>query len=64
MLSEEALNKVIECCEWRKVLYGVPICSGECGPCEKIIEAGKCSTLIDIFRETSEKKGDEVNAAN
>ena len=47
--EEEYLNKMIKECSWRKDLGGTPICKGECGPCERIIELGRCGTLIDYF---------------
>ena len=45
-------TKAIKSCHWRKDLGGVSICSGECLPCERAIERGKCDTLIKLFRKT------------
>ena len=48
-------TKAIKHCHWRKDLGGVPICSGECLPCESAIERGKCDTLIKLFRKTQKE---------
>lgn len=45
-------TEAIKHCHWRKDLGGVPICSGECLPCERAIERGTCDTLIKLFRKT------------
>ena len=53
----DILNNLIETCEWRNDTIGVPVCTAEIAPCEKIIESGKChiasqiSTSIDHYAD-------------
>lgn len=46
---EKLIDKIIEKCEWRKDFCGVDICNGECAPCKRVIESGKCPTLTELF---------------
>ena len=45
------IENVIENCMWRKDMYGISICKGELAPCIKVIDAGKCDTLKEYFKE-------------
>lgn len=46
----EIFNNLIETCEWRNNTIGIPVCTAEIAPCEKIIEDGKCPILIKYFK--------------
>lgn len=48
------LEQAIKECPWRKDMAGVDICAGECLPCSRIIETGKCDTLIQLFKSKND----------
>lgn len=53
-MTQEEIDKAISNCYWLSQNRGqgnlIPdICSGECLPCQKVIESGKCETLIELF---------------
>ena len=49
--EEEYMNKLIKECIWRKDIGdGIIICKGLCGPCQRIIDTGKCDTMIEYFK--------------
>lgn len=55
-------TEAIKSCHWRKDLGGVPVCFGECLPCERAIERGTCDTLNKLFRE-NQKEGTKDGTA-
>lgn len=56
--SQEDIDKAIRDCFWRKDMYGVDICAGNCAPCQVEIERGRCDALRKLFAEV-QKKGEE-----
>lgn len=48
---EEPYERLIEKCKWRKDLAGIYVCIGECLPCDKTIEIGRCDVLLEYFRK-------------
>ena len=55
-IKQEDIDNAIKECYWRKDVGGVSVCGGMLTPCVRIIESGKCDTLIDFF---SRKDGEE-----
>ena len=56
MITEDMIQEAINKCEWKKTVYDVDICRGMAGPCLKVIDDGKCDTLIELFKaERSEE---------
>lgn len=48
-LTKEAVLKAVKECYWRNDSMGVPICSGECLPCEKVIFRGSCEAIRELI---------------
>ena len=53
-MTQEQIDEAIKNCRWLSQNRGLgnqipDICSGECLPCAKVIESGKCETLIELF---------------
>lgn len=52
-ITQEQINDAIKGCMWlsdnRKIGMIEGICTGECEPCSRIIEKGKCPTLRTLF---------------
>lgn len=56
-MTEKELNEAIQTCHWRQIFDGIAICRGDCAPCSRLIEQGKCDTLKQIFvKEPFEKE--------
>ena len=55
-MTQEDINKAIKKCKWRDTKMGevFAICRGMCTPCLRVIDSGKCDTLIELFKK--EKK--------
>lgn len=51
LFDEKEVNKRINECSFRKMAYDIPICKGECEPCSRVIDSGKCDTIIEYFNE-------------
>lgn len=49
-ITQEAIDRAIKECYWRKDIGGVSVCSGMLAPCSRIIENGQCDTLISLYR--------------
>ena len=53
-LTQEQINKAIQECKWLSQNDGerlIPdMCKGYCLPCARVIDTGKCDTLIKLFR--------------
>lgn len=58
-ITQKEINTAIKECKWRKELYSVDVCLGECLPCVSIIEKGKCDTLRELFKTKVESKESE-----
>lgn len=60
-MTQEQINKAIKDCFWlsqnRSKEFMPDICTGECLPCVRVIELGKCDTLRELFKAESEDKG-------
>ena len=58
-MTKEQINKAIKECFWlsqnRSKTFMQDICTGECLPCARVIECGKCDTLRELFKAESEK---------
>ncbi|MBR4313768.1 MAG: hypothetical protein IKP66_02545 [Lachnospiraceae bacterium] len=57
-MTQESINKAIENCYWRNTEFGskemgspTAICKGYCLPCNKVVEQGRCDTLIELFSD-------------
>ena len=59
-MTQEQINKAIKECFWlsqnRSKTFMPDICTGECLPCARVIERGKCDTLRKLFKAESEDK--------
>ena len=53
---EEKAKEAIQDCYWRKNIHGVSVCAADLCPCIKVIEDGKCSTLIELFKNEQDNK--------
>lgn len=53
---EEKVKEAIQDCYWRKNIHGVSVCAAVLCPCIKVIEDGKCSTLIELFKNEQDNK--------
>ena len=51
-LTEKQLQDAIKNCKWRNDFGGIAICTGDCAPCDLIVESGKCDTLITLVHES------------
>lgn len=63
-MTEKQIKSAIRNCHWRDDAFNGKrrdmrevICRGLCLPCLKVIDDGKCDTLIELFKAESE--GDE-----
>lgn len=63
-MTEKQIKSAIRKCHWRDDCMNgkhrdmrAVICRGLCLPCLKVIDDGKCDTLIELFKAESE--GDE-----
>lgn len=58
-MTEENFNKMvqkaIENCEWRIDSMEIDICKGEILPCEKVINDGKCETIIKLINKLTQE---------
>ena len=45
------VERVINTCKWRHCGLDIVICKLESIPCVAAIDGGKCSTLIEYFKE-------------
>lgn len=52
-MSEEDINRAIKTCPHITNLCDIAICRLEILPCAKVINNGKCTTLIELFRSES-----------
>lgn len=50
-ITDEDIRQAVKTCEWRAEVQGISVCKGMLGACERVIEAGKCDTLIELFRQ-------------
>lgn len=57
-MTQEQIDKAIKNCYWRNTTYvgktgdeAYAICRGMLTPCLRVIETGKCDTLIELFQE-------------
>ena len=53
---EEKAKEAIQDCYWRKNIHGVFVCEADLCPCIKVIEDGKCSTLLELFKNEQDNK--------
>lgn len=49
------IHDAVTHCEWRQDVCGVYVCKGQLGACSRIIDAGQCSTLQELFSKEREK---------
>lgn len=59
-LVEKQLQDAIKNCKWRHDFGGVSICTGDCAPCNHIIESGKCDTLRTLVYESRKENTNET----
>lgn len=62
-LTEEMLQEAVKNCKWRQNFQGIDICTGDCAPCQRIIESGKCDTLRRLVAEHKADNNQEVENA-
>ena len=60
-MTQEQIDNAIKNCIWLSQNRGFgtlisDVCTGECLPCYKVIESGKCDTLIQLFRNNKENE--------
>lgn len=48
-ITEQQINDAVKNCKWRQEFCGIDICAGEVSPCVRIIEQGKCVTLMELI---------------
>ena len=60
-MTDKEIKSAIKNCKWNDNVFNgynrddrEVICRGYCLPCLKVIDSGKCDTLIELFRK--EKK--------
>lgn len=49
-ITQKQIDDAIANCKWRQEVYGVSVCRGDCNICSRLIEDGRCDTLIKLFR--------------
>lgn len=49
-IRQEDIDRAIKNCYWRKDVGGVSVCGGMLAPCKRVIERGKCDTLIQLYK--------------
>ena len=59
-MTEKELNEAIQTCHWRMMFDGIAICRGDCAPCSRLIEQGKCSTLRELFEKERKNSHEAV----
>ena len=57
-MTDEDIKQAIKNCKWNDNIFNGSnrddrevICRGMCLPCLKVIDSGKCDTLIELFRK-------------
>ena len=53
-ITQADIEKAISECYWRKEVADVSICAGNCIPCVKAIDSGKCDALRKLVNELTE----------
>lgn len=48
-MTDKDIREAIENCYWRTKVTDVWVCSGDIAPCSKLIDEGKCDTLIRLY---------------
>lgn len=54
-ITQDEIEEAVKSCKWRSVFAGVAICNGNCCPCGVEIEAGRCYTLKELFRDAQKE---------
>lgn len=50
----ELIKEIVSKCEWKKEVFGVDICNGNCIPCKNVITSGQCDALIKVFGKVTD----------
>lgn len=50
-ITDKDIRQAVKTCQWRVEIQGISVCKGMLGACERVIEAGQCDTLIELFRQ-------------
>ncbi len=46
----QKILKAIEECHWKIDMTGMGVCRGNCLPCKRCIDTGKCDAIIKILK--------------
>lgn len=46
----QKILKVIKECHWKIDMAGTEVCRGNCLPCKRCIDTGKCDAIIKILK--------------
>lgn len=58
-LEQDDIEKAISECYWRKEVASVSICAGNCIPCVKAIDSGKCDALRELVNKAAEQESEQ-----
>ena len=48
-ITDKDIRQAVKTCQWRVKNQSISLCKGMLGVCERVIETGKCDTLIKLF---------------
>lgn len=54
-ITQREIMEAVKSCKWRSVFAGVEICNGNCCPCSVEIDAGRCFTLKELFKDAQKE---------
>ena len=49
-MTKEDILKVMEECEWHKIVADVHICRGFATPCVLVIKSGLCEAMAELYQ--------------
>lgn len=55
-ITQHEIVEAVKSCKWRSVFAGVEICNGNCSPCYVEIDAGRCFTLKELFKDAQKEE--------
>ena len=58
-ITQADIEKAISECYWRKEVASVSLCAGNCIPCVKAIDSGRCDALRELVNKAAEQEGEQ-----
>lgn len=58
-ITDKDIRQAVKTCQWRVENQGISLCKGMLGVCERVIETGKCDTLIKLFEQDGGEDNDK-----